>query len=316
MISATGTPNAFSDASTICRADSLPPGRAPEERGGRAHPCSPRGVSPRRGIDGGEVDPPSGRGRRARDGLAARRRRRGAGRSVLRDAERARVRRRSGLVALLVAGDEDAQDARSPAFLLAHGRIRPLDPRGAGERARTVRGSLNRSTASIGDALRGLPGQRFRASLLVVLVRGRRAFASPAAIRWRQRSRGDDHPECWGGPAGPQERVVDMRRSSCDSWRPWIAFLPGALALALAAAACGGVGTSSGAGSTASGGGTAGAPRNPDAVQLLFTYGSEKEEWIKEATARFNVGGWKTAAGKPIYVEAGAQGQGGSVREG
>jgi len=108
---------------------------------------------------------------------------------------------------------------------------------------------------------------------------------------------------------------VDMRRSSCDSCRPWIAFLPGALALALAAAACGGGGTSSGAGSTASGGGTAGAPRNPDAVQLLFTYGSEKEEWIKEATARFNVGGWKTAAGKPIYVEAVPEGSGESIDE-
>lgn len=48
-------------------------------------------------------------------------------------------------------------------------------------------------------------------------------------------------------------------------------------------------------------------------VQLLFTYGSEKEEWIKEATARFNEGGHKTASGKAIQVEAVPQGSGEAI---
>jgi len=42
----------------------------------------------------------------------------------------------------------------------------------------------------------------------------------------------------------------------------------------------------------------ASATDNPDALHLLFTYGSEKEEWIKEVTARFNDGNHRTAAGR------------------
>jgi Ca-activated chloride channel homolog len=49
---------------------------------------------------------------------------------------------------------------------------------------------------------------------------------------------------------------------------------------------------------------------DPNALHLLFTYGSEKEEWIKEVTARFNAGNHQTAAGKPIQVEAVPQGSG------
>ncbi|HEV8578116.1 MAG TPA: VWA domain-containing protein [Thermoanaerobaculia bacterium] len=47
-----------------------------------------------------------------------------------------------------------------------------------------------------------------------------------------------------------------------------------------------------------------------NALHLLFTYGSEKEEWIKEATARFNAGDHRTASGKRIQVEAVPQGSG------
>jgi Ca-activated chloride channel homolog len=53
--------------------------------------------------------------------------------------------------------------------------------------------------------------------------------------------------------------------------------------------------------------------KNPvpkDAVRLLFTYSSEKEDWVKEVTATFNQGGYKTKAGKPIYVDAIAEGSG------
>lgn len=57
-----------------------------------------------------------------------------------------------------------------------------------------------------------------------------------------------------------------------------------------------------------------GPPRDPaTTVQLLFTYGSEKEEWIEEATARFNESSPRTAAGKVIHVEAVPQGSGEAV---
>ena len=49
---------------------------------------------------------------------------------------------------------------------------------------------------------------------------------------------------------------------------------------------------------------------NPNALHLLFTYGSEKEDWIKEVTARFNAGNHQSAAGKPIQIEAVPQGSG------
>jgi Ca-activated chloride channel homolog len=53
--------------------------------------------------------------------------------------------------------------------------------------------------------------------------------------------------------------------------------------------------------------------KNPipkDAVRLLFTYSSEKEDWVKETTASFNQAGYKTKSGKQIYVEAIAEGSG------
>lgn len=49
---------------------------------------------------------------------------------------------------------------------------------------------------------------------------------------------------------------------------------------------------------------------DPGRLQLLFTYGSEKEEWIREVTARFNSERHRTAAGKVIRVEAVPQGSG------
>ncbi|HZF13004.1 MAG TPA: hypothetical protein VFE33_29795 [Thermoanaerobaculia bacterium] len=57
-----------------------------------------------------------------------------------------------------------------------------------------------------------------------------------------------------------------------------------------------------------------GAPPDPaTTVQLLFTYGSEKEEWIKDVTASFNSGSFKTPGGKKILVEAVPQGSGESI---
>ncbi|HXM02683.1 MAG TPA: substrate-binding domain-containing protein [Chthoniobacterales bacterium] len=53
--------------------------------------------------------------------------------------------------------------------------------------------------------------------------------------------------------------------------------------------------------------------KNPvpkDAVRLLFTYGSEKEDWVKDVTATFNQGGYKTKDGKLIHVDAIPEGSG------
>jgi Ca-activated chloride channel family protein len=47
-----------------------------------------------------------------------------------------------------------------------------------------------------------------------------------------------------------------------------------------------------------------------DAIRLLFTYGSEKEDWVRAVTADFNQHDFKTAGGRSIYVEALAQGSG------
>lgn len=105
-------------------------------------------------------------------------------------------------------------------------------------------------------------------------------------------------------------------------WCPRSWLLPAAAlaAVACAASACGG-GSPGGGASPAAGSASgsadasAGRPRDPNAVQLLFTYGSEKEEWIKEVTGSFNAGGFKTASGTPIYVEAVAEGSGESIDE-
>jgi Ca-activated chloride channel family protein len=92
-----------------------------------------------------------------------------------------------------------------------------------------------------------------------------------------------------------------------------------AAGLALLACACGGgrsSGTAAGGGrpSGAAAGGGEGSTQHPaGAVELLFTYGSEKEDWIKEVTARFNASGAATPAGKPIYVEAVPAGSGESI---
>ncbi len=49
-------------------------------------------------------------------------------------------------------------------------------------------------------------------------------------------------------------------------------------------------------------------PRN--AVPLIFTYGSEKEQWITEVTNAFNAEGHKIASGKTIFVQAIPKGSG------
>lgn len=80
------------------------------------------------------------------------------------------------------------------------------------------------------------------------------------------------------------------------------------LALAATLISCGRPSSSptaeSGSPATSAGGDAA------ETVQLLFTYGSEKEDWIKEVTARFNGGDHRTGTGKRIQVQAVAQGSG------
>ncbi len=57
-------------------------------------------------------------------------------------------------------------------------------------------------------------------------------------------------------------------------------------------------------------------PQAPDnALHLTFTYGSEKESWIKEVTASFNREQHKTKSGQPVYVDATAMGSGDCIDE-
>jgi Ca-activated chloride channel family protein len=51
-------------------------------------------------------------------------------------------------------------------------------------------------------------------------------------------------------------------------------------------------------------------PADPNTVELLFTYGSEKEKWLEEVTKTFNASAPKTAGGKAITVKLSAMGSG------
>ncbi|MCW1924382.1 VWA domain-containing protein [Luteolibacter arcticus] len=82
-----------------------------------------------------------------------------------------------------------------------------------------------------------------------------------------------------------------------------------AFALALLITSCrkSGSSTSSASGSNAA----ADAPEpGENAIELLFTFGSEKEEWVKAVTADFNRSKLKTASGKTIFVRGVPKGSG------
>src|SRR5262249_26538550 len=53
----------------------------------------------------------------------------------------------------------------------------------------------------------------------------------------------------------------------------------------------------------------------PNAIELVFTYSSEKEAWIKDVTDRFNREGHKIAGGRPIFVKAIPMGSGDAIDE-
>jgi Ca-activated chloride channel family protein len=53
----------------------------------------------------------------------------------------------------------------------------------------------------------------------------------------------------------------------------------------------------------------------PNRLELLFTYGSEKEKWINEVTAEFNRGDHRTSSGKRIWVQAIPMGSGEAIDE-
>src|SRR5215470_2810663 len=79
-----------------------------------------------------------------------------------------------------------------------------------------------------------------------------------------------------------------------------------ALCLLLAASGCRKSSESSGPGSPA-------VPAN--SIELVFTYGSEKEKWIKDVTDSFNRSGRKTSSGKQIVVTAIPMGSGECIDE-
>ena len=64
-------------------------------------------------------------------------------------------------------------------------------------------------------------------------------------------------------------------------------------------------------------GGAAGRPASRDTrtLELVFTYGSEKEAWIRETTEAFNRQGRKTVKGKRIAVTAIPMGSGEAIEE-
>lgn len=54
---------------------------------------------------------------------------------------------------------------------------------------------------------------------------------------------------------------------------------------------------------------------DPNAIELTFTYGSEKEDWIKDVTEQFNTSNSKIQNGKKIIVKAIAMGSGDCITE-
>lgn len=56
-------------------------------------------------------------------------------------------------------------------------------------------------------------------------------------------------------------------------------------------------------------------PRGGAEIELLFTYGSEKEKWIEELTRGFNAAGRQIASGERIRVETVATGSGTAIDE-
>jgi len=72
-----------------------------------------------------------------------------------------------------------------------------------------------------------------------------------------------------------------------------------------------------GLGPVAASAASAGNVCTPAANQVLgrFTYGSEKEPWIRDVTEAFNQRGEKTASGRVICVQAIPMGSGDSVKQ-
>src|SRR5262249_41549937 len=56
-------------------------------------------------------------------------------------------------------------------------------------------------------------------------------------------------------------------------------------------------------------------PLPSNAIELVFTYGSEKEKWIKDVTDSFNRSRRKTSSGKQIVVTAIPMGSGECIDE-
>lgn len=50
-------------------------------------------------------------------------------------------------------------------------------------------------------------------------------------------------------------------------------------------------------------------------IDLVFTYGSEKQKWLADVTTQFNQGNFKTTSGKKIHVQAIPMGSGKAIQE-
>src|SRR5262245_4207913 len=102
----------------------------------------------------------------------------------------------------------------------------------------------------------------------------------------------------------PERRYEDSmnRRKRANQWQ---LFLLGLLLVVSLIAACG---RSKGSSSSTS-------AQDLNRLELIFSYGSEKEKWIKEVTEKFNKTQNKTPNGKTIFVSAIAMGAGDRIDE-
>src|SRR5271165_4844957 len=108
--------------------------------------------------------------------------------------------------------------------------------------------------------------------------------------------------------------ICPWRGSRSASSAPFSAIIPLILVASIGVAVgCKSlVGCKSTPGQPASGA-TIEAPR--DSLELVFTYGSEKEKWIKEVTDRFNSEDHRASGGKRIFVRAVPMGSGECIDE-
>lgn len=109
-------------------------------------------------------------------------------------------------------------------------------------------------------------------------------------------------------------RWMESRRAACNVPRWWVrcTFLGLASLFVFAFILTTGCKSKTQSSSSETG---ANAPAPPDSIELVFTYGSEKERWINEVTDKFNQENHRAQGGKRIFVRAIPMGSGECIDE-